>query len=113
MRRVLALVTLLPLAGCLDSVAPGGAGAAYYLGGTFTEDASDADLADFRARMAPYGDVRVMESFPMQFAVDGLTLDTCREARVVAEGRPYVADVRACHAVTSGDGGPDAPTSSG
>ena len=80
-------------------------------GGTFTREATQADIDDFRERMTKRGadDVLVMESFPMQFRVTGLG-DDCNAASDEARSLPYVADVSPCRHTTKTDNG-DEPTS--
>ncbi|HEX9816862.1 MAG TPA: hypothetical protein VGB18_07770 [Candidatus Thermoplasmatota archaeon] len=79
-------------------------------GGTFTGEAGQSDLADFRARMEARGadDVLVMESFPMQFRVTGLGSD-CDAAADEADSLPYVASVTPCRETTKTSNG-DEPT---
>lgn len=106
---LLALVTLLLVAGCTTQAAS----RPYEISGTFTEDASNEDLEDLRDRLVAYGTtMRVMESFPMQYAIE---VDhgqaACHEIETMLEERAYVATIGDCRErLDTGD--EDAPTSS-
>lgn len=91
---VVALAALVFLAGC---TAPESQDVMRF-GGSFTEAATQADMEDFRARMAAHGadDVLLMESFPVQFNVVGLAAAACPDARAEAASLAYVADTREC-----------------
>lgn len=113
-RTLAAMLLLASLAGCLegdratDEAIDRGAGpgapaddgsgtATWRLGGSFTENATQAEIAEIGRELEPYNaTMRVMESFPMQYAVDGLTLEVCPEVRALLAEKPYVAVVREC-----------------
>jgi hypothetical protein len=92
--RAFALAALLLLPGCLEaSPTPFG------LSGSFTADRTQEDLEEFQALVAPYAtDVRILESFPEQFAIDGRDLGDCAELAALLEAKDYVAQVGACRA---------------
>jgi len=96
-RRLVVLALLLP--GCVQGPAADDGPGTATLRGAFTEAATQADMADFGEEMRAYGrdvDVRLMESFPVQFAVEGVDAARCDEAREAARAKPYVARVDGC-----------------
>lgn len=87
------LVPLLLLAGCLDAPS----GGPHRLGGSFTAEATQAQVDEARALAeAEGGDMAVMESFPLQFGVTGLSGEACGRLRAALDAKPYVASVGAC-----------------
>lgn len=96
------LVPLL-LAGCAelppseegrDPLATGGG---WRLGGRFTEAATQQDMEQARGVVAARGgEMRLMESFPVQFAATGLTDVGCQKAREELADLSFVASVTAC-----------------
>lgn len=79
------------------------------LGGVFTRNASQEDLQDIQGEAdARGGDLRVMESFPMQYMIDGLTQSACIELRALLQEKDYVDTVRECRLVQLGED-PDEP----
>lgn len=124
MRAPLLLVPLLLLAGCLDAPqgSPGGAGnddpaggdaadgGTRRLGGSFTAEATQAQVQEAQGLAAAEGgDMAILESFPLQFAVSGLGADACGRLHAALDAKPYVASVRACEEMRA-DGDPDTPT---
>jgi hypothetical protein len=103
-RIAVTLVLALLFAGCSQGIAE------HQFGGSFTEAATQNDIQDFRTRMEKHGatDVLILESFPAQFVVRGLTTN-CEAARSEAGSLAYVRSVNDCRkTVTSSNG--DAPT---
>lgn len=124
---VLAMLALLPLAGCLDPGDPstasgsdpgngppgagtGGTGDAM-LSGAYTANATQADIqeAGMLARQEG-GQMLTLESFPAQFQANGLDSSGCERLRAALHAKPYVARVGQCQTVTRSDD-PTAPTS--
>lgn len=88
--------TLLPL-GLLVVLSGCVAGGQYSLSGTFTEDATQADMEDLGDRVAAHGGtLDLMESFPVQFSASGLDNNGCDAVREEALARDYVAAVGSC-----------------
>jgi hypothetical protein len=86
------MVLVLLSAGCL-SAAP----TPFRLSGAFTAERTEADLQEFQALVEPYADdVRILESFPEQFAIDGRDRDRCDELAALLRAKPYVAHVGDC-----------------
>lgn len=68
----------------------------HVVGGSFTQDRTQADLDDFFARVEAWGGESVLlESFPEQFRVTLPATDCYLFAQEV-EDLPYVANVGAC-----------------
>ena len=125
MRHAVLALPLLLLAGCLDAPqdsrdgAPGGGqadaslAAPYSLWGAFTENASQADLAEVDALARAEGwDAAILESFPMQLSATGRGEEACERLRAALATKAYVARVGECQRAQASDE-PDAPTSSG
>lgn len=94
---MLAVVLLSLTAGCMAPADPPGDPDTYRLGGTFTEDADQGDVADLRGEAeARGGQVTIMESYPLQFDVTGLDRDACTELKAVLEQKPYTESVGGC-----------------
>src|SRR5688572_11669685 len=104
------LLLVVALAGCVQ--APDDPGQAEHrFGGSFTAQATQAQIEDFGRRMqAHHGEAIIMESFPAQFLVDGFGLDDCMAARNEARSLPYVASTNDCRAAVTGTSA-DQPTS--
>ena len=112
------------LAGCMDAPQgstgdPGGGdggaptNATHHLGGAFTREVTQAQLDEAQALARAEGaDMLLLESFPLQFSVPGLSAEACARLRGALDAKDYVAEVRACQPTQQG-GDPDAPTSSG
>lgn len=80
--------------------------------GTFTEEATQQDIEDLETRLQPYdGSMVVMESFPMQYRIEGPVKDDCPDVRAMLLGLEYVAEVGNCLAVTEA-ASPDESTGS-
>jgi hypothetical protein len=89
---------ILLLAGCAET--PGGV--EYRVGGSFTEDATQADVEDLQRRLAAWGaDAAIMESYPLQYQIGGLDGPSCDEVRAMLANRPYIASVGRCQAVAT------------
>lgn len=87
-------VGCLLLAGCLGSSTEP---TPFRLSGSFTEDRTQADLDEFHALVEPYAtDVRIMESFPEQFAIDGRDLARCDGLAALLASKDYIAHVGDC-----------------
>lgn len=92
------------LAGCAQEEAT------YELRGTFTEEASDADMAELEAEITDRGGrMDRLESFPVQFHASELGPTDCEEVRTFAQEADYVRDVGECQLDVDEDGG-DEPT---
>lgn len=106
----LALAPALVLAGCL---APRPAADEWTFSGTFTEAATQAEMdalgRELRDRWGV--DMLVMESFPEQLLVRGLSEAECPDARGLVAAKPFVLRVGECREVVA-SADPDAPTSS-
>jgi hypothetical protein len=98
---LLALLAFALSSGCISS-----APTPFRLHGAFTADRTEADLREFHALVGPYAsDVRIMESFPEQFAIDGKDVRQCDELSALLKAKPYVAQVGPCSATPpAGDG---------
>lgn len=88
-----ALLLLVLVVGCIGPVKD-----PHQFGGTFTEQATPAQMEDFRARMEAHGaqDVLLLESFPVQFSVEQVPGATCAAARQEADALPYVQEAGPC-----------------
>lgn len=108
MRLLVATALFVLAAGCAT---PDGGGS-FRLSGSFTSDRTEADLADFQAVVRPYSDdVAIMESFPEQFAINGI-VGRCEQLRATLEAKPYIANVGACTVEReAGDDGDEATSS--
>jgi hypothetical protein len=93
-RKACVLFALALAAGCTT----GDGSHAHGFGGAFTPEATQEEVAEFSNVMEQRhgGSVAVMESFPMQFHVRGLTETGCTQARQEAAGLQYVDSVAAC-----------------
>jgi hypothetical protein len=90
--RTLPFVALLLLSGCLSS-----APTPFRLAGAFTAERTEADLQEFHALVEPYAaDVRILESFPEQFGIDGHDLERCDELAALLVAKDYIASVGDC-----------------
>lgn len=97
------------MAGCL-SAPPASDPEEWYLGGSFTAERTDEDIAAVCAAGAGTGDCAIMESYPEQFGFRFASRSDCEAARERILRVPHTI-VRECvRIVPSGD--PDAPTSS-
>lgn len=85
----------------------------FSLSGSFTADRTQGDLDEFAAIVDPYSDdVAIMESFPEQFSIRGIT-GGCEQLRATLEAKDYVASVGACRVESEAGGdGDDEETSS-
>lgn len=112
--RALALLVPLPLLlGCLAEPSQTvGSEAEHRLHGTFTPEATQAELDAFAASMPEGAEVVFLESFPPQFVVSNVGRTGCEEARDFAQRQAYVQSVGKCQPATRSDD-PDRPTSSG
>lgn len=91
--RWIALLLLPMLAGCLTQVSQEPDAS---ISGSFTSDRTQADLADFQARVDAWGgEAVIMESFPEQFRVTLPETDCYLFAQEV-EDLDYIAQVGAC-----------------
>lgn len=91
-------------------------GESYHVQGTFKESATQDQIQDFVASIheaAPGVQVRIMESFPPRFVVDGIATQVdCENIRGLADRDPAVDSVGTCSRLELVEN-PDAPTSSG
>ena len=111
-RLAIALFVFLVIAGCHGptEVDEDHGLNAYRIAGAFTENATQDDIDGLRARLAPYGaDLVVLESFPMQYHVDGIRAHDCDEVRSILTTEPAVATVGPCEAASAPQDG-DSPT---
>lgn len=101
---LLVAVALVP--GCATPEPDGSDGASYQVSGTFTENATQAQMEELGNHTRDRGgEIFYLESFPVQFRATNLTEQACGEVRSFAEDRAYVSDVGACEVPkrTSGD----------
>lgn len=118
MRIALLVASLLAVAfaGCLEEGAggngptpPAGSSAQFRLGGTYTENVTEAELAAAQAQVESRGgDLALLESFPMQFAVTGVGQADCEALRAWFSNQTFVQRVGECAAVTT-SADPDEP----
>lgn len=106
--RLLALLLLAaPWTGCV-----GEGGASHELGGTFTEEASQEQMAELQGEVQQRGgQMALLESFPVQFHAIGLGEQACEEVRTFAQESPYVAEVGECQPASDDTQDGDAPAS--
>lgn len=92
MRLGFLLLVLLPLAGCVDP-----SGDTWQARGTFTEEPRP-DWEAWAALVADYTDqpAAIMESYPEQFLVTGMTKPDCEAFVAEARALAYVRSVRDC-----------------
>jgi hypothetical protein len=73
---------------------------AYFLGGTFSRQITQAQQAQFTAELEKYGlDAAIMESFPAKFRIPtnkGMSLKTCQLIREFLQTQPYIQSVGEC-----------------
>ena len=93
MARLLLVLLVVAASGCMS----GPEGAAYQLSGAFTAQRTQADIEEFHEIVAPFSsDVRIMESFPEQFVVAGMSKTGCDDARSQLVGKPYIGSLSQC-----------------
>lgn len=84
------------LAFLLSGCATAEEGPQFRLGGSFTADRTDQDIAEFNAIVKPYSDdVALLESFPEQFVVSHIA-GGCEQLRATLQSKDYIASVGAC-----------------
>jgi hypothetical protein len=88
----LALVLAVPFAGCAGEEA-----ADYQLEGTYTEEASEDEMSELETEVREAGgEAFRLESFPVQFRAETLTVEDCGDVRSFAQQADYVREVGDC-----------------
>lgn len=111
MRRGLlaGLFVVSALVGCVDQPA-----VRYELGGTFTENATQAQMGELADGVqARGGTLHQLESFPVQFRARDLGPGACGEVRDLARGAAFVADVGECELEDAAGSGSEATSNGG
>ena len=108
LRPLLLAALLIVLPGCANP----DESETFQLSGSFTQDRTQEDLADFNAVVEPYSDdVAIMESFPEQFSIRGI-VGGCEQLRSTLDAKTYIAAVGTCRVQTSaGNDGNEATSS--
>lgn len=107
--KALPLLVAALLTGCL-SAPPAGDPEEWYLGGSFTTERTEEDIAAVCEAGAGTSECAIMESYPEQFGFRFASQPECAAARDRILLIPHVV-VRECVRIVP-DGDPDAPTSS-
>jgi hypothetical protein len=84
------------LAGCADAPygAPSGAAPGFRLSGSFDKEATQQDYDRAQGIAASHGGtMALLESFPVQYVVSGLTDVACQKVREALQKEPHVASV--------------------
>jgi hypothetical protein len=98
--RMAAVAVFTALLGVLASGCAATEPTPFRLSGAFTAERTEADLQEFHALVGPYADdVRILESFPEQFAIDGRESDRCDELAALLRAKAYIATVSDCLAL--------------